>query len=111
MNDITSALVQKMVEVQGIGDKNLKGSPLRPISQDEVDKILSLMRADGPPPESIRFNLGETVRIKRGLFAPFSGFIEEVNSERFHLKFSFTFEGKTVLTEAHFNDVEKLSQR
>ncbi len=111
MNDITSALVQKTVEVQGIGDNNLKGSPLRPISQDEVDEILSLMRADDPRPESIHFNKGETVRIKRGLFAPFSGSIEEVNSERFHVKVSFTFESKTVSTEVHFNDVEKLPQR
>ncbi len=111
MNDITSAVIQKVVEVQGIGDCNLKGSLLRPISQDEVDKILSLMRADDSPPESIRFNMGETVRIKRGLFAPFSGAIEEINFERFHVKVSLIFEGKTVLTEVHFNDVEKLSQR
>ncbi|WP_161566181.1 transcription termination/antitermination protein NusG [Mycoavidus cysteinexigens] len=110
MNDITSAMVQKTVEVQGVGDGHLKGSPLRPISQDEVDKILSLMRADGPPSESIRFNVGETVRIIRGLFAPLSGSIEEINSERFHVRVSFTFEGQTMSTEVHFKDVEKLSQ-
>ncbi len=38
-------------------------------------------------------------------------FVKRAHSERFHLKVSFTFEGKTVSTEAHFNDVEKLSHR
>ena len=81
LTDETWHLVKNTNRVTGF----LGGSGNRPtpISEKEVEKILSQMEegVEKPRPK-ILFEVGEMVRVKEGPFADFNGNVEEVNYER-----------------------------
>src|SRR5690625_7102666 len=78
LTDETWHLVRSTNRVTGF----LGGSGNRPtpISQREVDEILSRMEEGGEKPRpKVLFEIGEMVRVKEGPFADFDGNVEEVN--------------------------------
>ena len=106
LNDETWHLVKSTNRVTGF----LGGSGNRPapISQKEVDKILSQMEegVEKPKPK-VLFEVGEMVRVKEGPFADFNGNVEDVNYEKSKVRVSVTIFGRATPVELDFGQVEK----
>lgn len=106
LTDETWHLVKSTPRVTGF----LGGSGNRPapISEKEVEKILSQMEegVEKPRPK-ILFEVGEMVRVKEGPFADFNGNVEEVNYEKSKVRVSVTIFGRSTPVELDFDQVEK----
>ena len=107
LTDETWHLVKNTNRVTGF----LGGSGNRPapISEREVEKILSQMEegVEKPKPK-ILFEVGEMVRVKEGPFADFNGNVEEVNYEKSKVRVSVTIFGRATPVELDFSQVEKI---
>ena len=106
LTDETWHLVKNTNRVTGF----LGGSGNRPapISDREVDKILSQMEegVEKPKPK-VLFEVGEMVRVKDGPFADFNGNVEDVNYEKSKVRVSVTIFGRATPVELDFGQVEK----
>jgi len=107
MNDDTWHLVKNTGKVTGfVGGSGHKPTP---ISEKEVDKIMSQMQegVEKPKPKTL-FEVGEMVRVKEGPFTDFNGNVEEVNYEKSRLRVSVTIFGRATPVELEFGQVEKV---
>ncbi|PJX27872.1 transcription termination/antitermination protein NusG [Advenella sp. S44] len=106
LTDETWHLVKNTSRVTGF----LGGSGNRPapISEKEVEKILSQMEegVEKPRPK-ILFEVGEMLRVKEGPFADFNGNVEEVNYEKSKVRVNVTIFGRATPVELDFSQVEK----
>ena len=106
LTDETWHLVKNTNRVTGF----LGGSGNRPtpISEKEVEKILSQMEegVEKPRPK-VLFEVGEMVRVKEGPFADFNGNVEEVNYEKSKVRVSVAIFGRATPVELDFSQVEK----
>ena len=106
MDDETWHLVKHTSKVTGFvgGAKNKPA----PISEDEVQKIVSQMQeGTDKPRHKIEFMVGELVRVKEGPFTDFNGSVEDVNYEKNKLRVSVTIFGRATPVELEFAQVEK----
>ena len=106
LDDETWHLVKQTSKVTGFvgGARN---RPV-PISQADVQKIVSQMQEVGDKPRhKVEFEVGEVIRVKEGPFADFNGSIEEVNYEKSKLRVSVTIFGRATPVELEFSQVEK----
>ena len=105
MTDETYHLVKNIQKVSGfLGSGN---KPM-PISDAEAARILSQVQegVDRPKP-SIRFEIGEQVRVTDGPFTSFNGMVEDVDEERARLKVSVSIFGRATPVELEYGQVEK----
>eukprot|EP01030_Chromulinospumella_sphaerica_P008376 gene8376-8197_t len=87
MDDDTWHLVKHTNKVTGFVG-GVKNRPA-PISEDEVQKIVSQMQeGTDKPRHKVEFMVGELVRVKEGPFTDFNGSVEEVNYEKNRLRVS-----------------------
>ncbi len=79
-----------------------------PMSQEEVDRILSQVHVtkDKPKPK-IDYKVGETVRITDGPFSNFTGVVEETNEDRSTLKVMVSIFGRATPVELEFHQVKR----
>ena len=79
-----------------------------PISDAEASRILNQVQegVDRPKP-SVRFEIGEQVRVSDGPFASFNGTVQEVDAERSRLKVEVSIFGRATPVELEFGQVEK----
>jgi len=106
LTDETWHLVKSTNKVTGfIGGS---GNRPTPISEKEVEKILSQMEegVEKPRPK-VLFEVGEMVRVKEGPFTDFNGNVEDVNYEKSKLRVSVTIFGRSTPVELDFSQVEK----
>ena len=106
MDDDTWHLVKQTSKVTGFvgGARN---RPV-PISQVEVEKIVSRMQEGSEKPRhKVEFEVGEMIRVKEGPFTDFNGSIEEVNYEKNKLRVSVTIFGRATPVELEFSQIEK----
>ena len=106
MDDDTWHLVKHTNKVTGFvgGAKNRPA----PISEDEVQKIVSQMQeGTDKPRHKVEFVVGEYVRVKDGPFTDFNGTVEEVNYEKSKVRVSVTIFGRATPVELEFSQVEK----
>ena len=106
MDDDTWHLVKHTSKVTGFvgGAKNRPA----PISEDEVQKIVSQMQEGTEKPRhKIEFMVGELVRVKEGPFTDFNGSVEEVNYEKSRVRVSVMIFGRSTPVELEFGQVEK----
>ena len=106
MDDESWHLVKHTNKVTGFvgGAKNRPA----PISEDEVQKIVSQMQeGTDKPRHKIEFMVGELVRVKEGPFTDFNGSVEEVNYEKSRVRVSVMIFGRSTPVELEFGQVEK----
>ena len=106
MTDESWHLVKDTPKVTGF----LGGSAMKPtpISQKEVDNIMSQMQAGVEKPRpKVLFEVGEAVRVKEGPFTDFHGMVEDVNYDKSKLRVAVTIFGRSTPVELNFGQVEK----
>jgi transcriptional antiterminator NusG len=76
------------------------------MTEDEIQKLLQGI----PSRKNSRFTfrLGDTVRIKSGPFASFTGKVEGINQAKYLLKVMVNISGRTKPVKLRFLDVEKV---
>ena len=106
MDDDTWHLVKHTNKVTGFvgGAKNRPA----PISEDEVQKIVSQMQeGTDKPRHKVEFMVGEMVRVKEGPFTDFNGSVEDVNYEKSRVRVSVMIFGRSTPVELEFSQIEK----
>jgi transcriptional antiterminator NusG len=106
MTDESWHLVKNTPKVTGF----LGGSAMKPtpITQKEVDNIMSQMQAGVEKPRpKVLFEVGEAVRVKEGPFTDFHGMVEDVNYDKSKLRVAVTIFGRSTPVELNFGQVEK----
>ncbi len=89
------------------------GTKPTPLSRREVESILQvkLEGAETPTKRSrprLEYEVNETVRVKEGPFADFSGQIAEINEDQLKLKVLVNIFGRETPVELEFSQVAKL---
>jgi transcriptional antiterminator NusG len=89
------------------------GTKPTPLSRREVESILQVKVEGGAEPAKktrprLEYEVGETVRVKEGPFADFSGQIDEINDDQLKLKVLVNIFGRETPVELEFSQVAKL---
>jgi transcriptional antiterminator NusG len=90
------------------------GARPTPLSRKEVEGILQVKVDDGEggptrkSRPSFQYEVGETVRVREGPFADFSGTIAEINEDQLKLKVLVNIFGRETPVELDFAQVAKL---
>ncbi len=111
LDDDTWGAIRNTPGVTGFVGPGTKPTPL---SRREVENILQV-KAEGVPgaaPKRTRarleYEVNETVRVKEGPFADFSGQISEINEDQLKLKVLVNIFGRETPVELEFSQVAKL---
>ncbi len=110
LTDDSWSLVKNTPGVTGFVGLGAKPTPL---SRREVESILQVQPegADGAKktrPHRPMFEVGESVRVREGPFADFSGQIAEINEDQLKLKVLVNIFGRETPVELEFSQVAKL---
>jgi len=89
------------------------GAKPTPLSRKEVESILQVQPTgtDGAPKKArhrAMFEIGESVRVREGPFADFTGTIAEINEDQMRLKVLVNIFGRETPVELEFSQVAKL---
>ncbi len=88
------------------------GTKPTPLPRGEVEAILQVRPETGEgqkrPKARLEYEVGETVRVKEGPFADFSGQIAEINEDQLKLKVLVNIFGRETPVELEFSQVAKL---
>ncbi len=79
-----------------------------PMKADEVDKLMAALGRQEPVKLTPKFNVGDKIRVKIGVFKDSLGVVSEVDLERSKAKFDTEFLGRRTTVEADFAELEKL---
>jgi transcription termination/antitermination protein NusG len=89
-----------------------RGQKPTPLMRREVETFLTSKDAGEEAPKrskpKMEYELGESVRVKEGPFADFSGQIAEINADQLKLKVLVNIFGRETLVEMDFAQVAKL---
>jgi transcriptional antiterminator NusG len=105
LTDEAFHLVKNTPKVTGFLGSQTKPMP---VSEKEVARIIGAIEegVERPKP-TIRFEIGETVRVTDGPFQSFSGSVEQVDEDRARLRVTVSIFGRATPVELEYNQVEK----
>jgi transcriptional antiterminator NusG len=107
LSDAAFHLIKNTPKVTGfLGAQG--GSKPMPVPEREVQRIIGAVEegVERPKP-TIRFDIGETVRVVDGPFASFSGSVEQVDEDRARLRVTVSIFGRATPVELEYGQVEK----
>lgn len=112
MDDESWYVIRNTPGVTGFVGQSQKGQKPTPLSRREVETFLSA-KGDGEEVQTrkkpkLEYEVGESVRVKEGPFADFSGQIAEINADHMKLKVLVNIFGRETLVEMDFGQVAKL---
>src|ERR1700741_3227834 len=86
------------------------GSKPMPVSEREVARIIGAIEegVERPKP-TVRFEIGESVRVTDGPFASFNGSVEQVDEDRARLRVTVSIFSRATPVELEYSQVEKVS--
>ena len=110
LDDDSWSVIRQTPGVTGFVGPGTKPTPL---SRAEVESILQVgdEGAEGPKPQRrprLEHEIGETVRVKEGPFADFTGQVAEINEDQLKLKVLVNIFGRETPVELEFSQVAKL---
>jgi len=107
MNDDVYHLVKNTPKVTGFLGAAGGTKPL-PVSEKEVQNIIGQVEegVERPKP-TIRFDIGETVKVIDGPFASFEGQVESVDEDNARLRVAVSIFGRPTPVDLEYNQVEK----
>ena len=87
------------------------GSKPMPVSEKEVQRIIGSIEEGGEAraKPTIRFDIGEGVRVIDGPFASFNGTVEQVDEDRARLSVTVSIFGRATPVELEYAQVEKVA--
>ncbi len=110
LDDDSWSVIRQTPGVTGFVGPGTKPTPL---SQSEVEGILQVRdeTVEGPKRQArarLEFEVGDTVRVKEGPFADFTGQVVEINEDQLRLKVLVNIFGRETPVELEFSQVAKL---
>ncbi|MBE7217994.1 MAG: transcription termination/antitermination protein NusG [Caulobacteraceae bacterium] len=107
LSDEAYHLIKNTPKVTGfLGGQNKPA----PVSEKEVQRIIgSIEEGVERPKPTIRFDIGEKVRVIDGPFASFDGNVESVDEERARLRVTVSIFGRATPVDLEYQQVEKTS--
>ncbi|MFB6469152.1 transcription termination/antitermination protein NusG [Cytobacillus sp. Hz8] len=107
MTDDSWYVVRNTPGVTGFVGSAGSGSKPTPLLPEEVTVILKRMGVDEKRVD-FNFEIGETVKVKEGPFANFTGSIEEMDKDKSKVKVLVNMFGRDTPVELEFTQIEKL---
>lgn len=107
MTDDSWYVVRNTPGVTGFVGSAGSGSKPTPLLDEEVEVILKRMGMDTATTD-FDFELNETVRVKEGPFANFTGYIEEIEADKQKVRVLVDMFGRQTPVELDFSQIEKL---
>ena len=109
MTDDAYHLVKNTPKVTGFLGAAGGTKPL-PVSEREVKNIIGQVEegVERPKP-TIRFDIGETVKVVDGPFASFDGQVESVDEDNARLRVAVSIFGRPTPVDLEYNQVEKVA--
>jgi transcriptional antiterminator NusG len=112
MDDESWFCIRNTPGITGLVGQSHKGQKPTPLSRREVETFLSA-KGDGkaaPKRKSpkLEHEVGESVRVKEGPFADFTGVIDDINVDHMKLKVLVNIFGRETIVEMDFSQVAKL---
>ena len=112
MDDDCWYVIRNTPGVTGFVGQGRHGQKPTPLSRREVETLPGRPRARVETPRhskpKLEYEVGESVRVKEGPFADFSGQIAEINADQLKLKVLVNIFGRETLVEMDFSQVAKL---
>ncbi|MDI6800378.1 MAG: transcription termination/antitermination protein NusG [Actinomycetota bacterium] len=78
-----------------------------PLSEEEIERVVHKTGFEKPKPKT-EFSEGQTVKVKSGPLADFTGIISEINLDQSKLKVLVSIFGRETPVELNFDQVAKL---
>ncbi len=112
MDDSSWYCIRNTPGVTGFVGQSRQGQKPTPLSRREVRTFLAA-KGDGAEQAArakprLEYDVGESVRVREGPFADFSGEIAEINADHMKLKVLVNIFGRETLVEMDFSQVAKL---
>jgi len=107
MTDDSWYVVRNTPGVTGFVGSAGSGSKPTPLLPEEINSILKTLGVEERRID-IDFEIGETVRVKEGPFANFTGSMEEIDKDKAKLKVLVNMFGRDTPVELEFTQIDKL---